>query len=213
MLRELERWLILEIAGKYHHKIHASLHRPPIAVWRESSESIPLRLPVDRLKFWVSFLPEERRQLRRDGIHLFGIRYWASALAQDVGRASQRLAVRFDPRDLSHIFVRRPNGHFVEARYRSLGRPPIAVWERNAAVRHLQEKGRREYNEETIFQTVIQQRAIEDEALRKSVRARRNRERRPHPPRDKPVEHLLHDIDMSAPSTDGRTSGSAWDEP
>jgi putative transposase len=82
---------------------------------------LPLRLPADRLKFWVSFLPEERRQLRRDGIHLFGIRYWASALAPDVGRADDRLAVRYDPRDLSRVFVRRPNGHFVEARYRSLG--------------------------------------------------------------------------------------------
>jgi putative transposase len=36
-LRELERWLILEVAAKYHHKIHTSLHRAPIAVWRESS--------------------------------------------------------------------------------------------------------------------------------------------------------------------------------
>ena len=35
-MRELERWLLLEILGKYHQKVHAALHRPPIAVWRKS---------------------------------------------------------------------------------------------------------------------------------------------------------------------------------
>jgi putative transposase len=210
-LRELERWLILEIAGKYHHKIHAILHRPPIAVWRELLGSVPLRLPDERLKFWVSFLPEERRQLRRDGIHLFGIRYWASALAQDVGRASKRLAVRYDPRDLSRVFVRRPNGHFVEARYRSLGWPPIALWERNAAVRRLHEAGRYEYDEKIIFDTIIQQRAIEDEAVRKSLHARRNRERRLPSPKGRPAEHQLRDIDMSGAIAGGRRK-SVWDE-
>jgi putative transposase len=34
-MHELERWLLLEILGKYHQKAHAALHRPPIAVWRE----------------------------------------------------------------------------------------------------------------------------------------------------------------------------------
>jgi putative transposase len=211
-LRELERRLILEIAGKYHHKIHASLQRPPIAIWRELSSSVPLRMPADRLKFWVAFLPEQRRQLRRDGIHLFGIRYWASALAQDVGQVTERLAVRYDPRDLSRIFVRRPNGHFVEARYRSLGRPPMTLWERNAAVRSLHEKGRREHNDDLIFDTVLAQRAIEDEALRQSVRARRNRERRPTTPKEKPAEASLHDIDMSVVTPGDHGTDSVWDE-
>jgi putative transposase len=34
-MRELERWLLLEILEEYHHKVHAALHRPPVAVWRE----------------------------------------------------------------------------------------------------------------------------------------------------------------------------------
>ena len=126
-MHELERWLLLEVAGKNHHMIHASLHRPPVAVWREHMGDTPLRLPPGRLRFWVGFLPEERRHLRRDGIHLFAIRYWSPALSQDVGRGEQRLIVQYDPRDLSTVFVRRTNGQFVEARYRSLGRPPISL--------------------------------------------------------------------------------------
>lgn len=122
-MRELERWLLLEVLGKYHQKVHATLHRPPIAMWRELMGSTPARSPPDRLRFWVGFLPERPRLLRRDGIHLFGIRYWAPVLSQDVGRSTHKLTVRYDPRDLSHVFVRRRNGHFVEARYRNLAHP------------------------------------------------------------------------------------------
>ena len=49
--------------------------RPPIAVWRDWDDKIPLELPVDRLGFWISFLPSDARTLQRDGIHLFNIRY------------------------------------------------------------------------------------------------------------------------------------------
>ncbi len=212
-MRELERWLLLEILGKYHQRVHAALHRPPIAVWRELMGSVPLRLPPDRLRFWVSFLPEAPRLLRRDGIHLFGIRYWASALSQDVGRVKQKLAVRYDPRDLSHVFVRRGNGHFVEARYRNLAYPPISVWERNAAVRQLNAQGRREVDEKMIFAAILEQRTIEDDARRQTARARRNRERRPPTPGQRHAEICLRDIDTSAPVPSGRENGSAWDEP
>src|SRR4051794_24320010 len=58
-LRELERWIAWEIVGHYHQRIHAVLHRPPIAVWCEHDEQRNFRLPVDRLQFWISFLPED----------------------------------------------------------------------------------------------------------------------------------------------------------
>ena len=211
-MRELERWLVLEIAGKYHHRVHATLQRPPIALWRELTGSTPLRLPQDRLRFWVAFLPEERRQLRRDGIHLFGVRYWASALAQDVGNASDRLVVRYDPRDISRVFVRRPNGSFVEARYRQLGYPPVSLWERNAAVRRLREQGRHEVDEAMIFASISEQRCIEDDAQRKSAKARRSRERRPSARDTDAGVVRLRDIDTGIPDGAG-TEGGPWDEP
>ena len=77
-LRELERYIALEITGQYHQMIHATLRRPPIAAWREYEGATPLRLPSDRMRFWISFLPEEERTLRPDGIHLFRIRYWSA---------------------------------------------------------------------------------------------------------------------------------------
>lgn len=211
-MRELERWVLLEIVGKYYHKIHSSLHRPPIALWRELAGLTPLRLPPNRLAFWVAFLPEQRRLLRRDGIHLFGIRYWSSALSQDIGRSSESLTVRYDLRDLSTIFVRRSNGHFVEARYRTLSRPAISLWERNGAARRLNEKGRKEINEDMIFTSAIEQRAIEDKARHSSAQARRKRERRPAGVKEKQSEIRLRDIDMAASTLQQDEGGSPWDE-
>ncbi len=209
-IRELERWIVLEIAGKYHHRLHSALHRPPLAVWRELAGDIPLRLPLDRMKFWVAFLPEESRQLRPTGIHLFGIRYWSAALSQDLGRKAKRLIVRYDPRDLSRVFVRRPTGHFVEARYYNLGHPPVSLSERNAAMKRLNEQGRREIDETAIFASIAEQRAIEDKARAQSSKARRNRERRPAKPQQASQLASLKDIDTGDPKLQ-RDKGNQWD--
>lgn len=181
-LRELERWIGWEITGHYHQRIHAGLHRPPIAVWREHEEQLDFRLPVDRLQFWVSFLPEDERTLRRDGVHFCNIRYWSDALAADIGRTKGTLLIKYDPRDLSRIFVRRPSGRFVEARYRNLSWPAITLSEQRAAVRQLKAQGRREIDEAMIFTTTLRQREIEDTARRQTAAVRRRREQRPSSP-------------------------------
>jgi putative transposase len=178
-LRELERWIGWEIAGHYHQRIHAGLHRPPIAVWRENEERLNFRLPADRLQFWISFLPEDERTLRRDGIHFCNIRYWSDALTADVGQISGKLLIKYDPRDLSRIFVRRTSGRFVEARYRNLSWPAITMGEQKAAIRQLKAQGRREIDETMIFATTLRQREIEDAARRQTAASRRRRERRP----------------------------------
>ena len=143
-LRELERYIALDIVGSYHQSIHRSLGRPPIAVWRDHEGEIPLRLPDDRRRFWMTFLPEEERTLRPTGIHLFGLRYWSPALSADVGRSSRRLLVKYDPRDMARVFVRRRSGNFVEARYADVTLPSITLHEALTARRTLLAKGRRE---------------------------------------------------------------------
>ena len=172
-LRELERFIAWEIAGRYHQVVHAGLKRPPIAVWREHEGSTPLLLPTDRLRFWVSFLPEEERSLRPDGIHLHGLRYWSPALAADVGRQEEKLVMKYDPRDLSRVFVRRPSGTFVEARYSDLTLPSITLSEAKAASRALRARGRREVDTRVLVRAAVAQRAIVEGATKRSRLARR----------------------------------------
>jgi len=98
--RGFERALGWEIAGRYNEEIHSALLRPPIAVWREHEASLALRMPKDRMAFWVSFLPDARRTLRPDGIWLHGIPYWSNTLSGRVGRTKGELLIKFDPRDV-----------------------------------------------------------------------------------------------------------------
>jgi len=100
----------------------------------------------------------------------------------DVGRVKGRLLIKYDPRDLSRIFVRRPSGRFVEARYRNLSWPAITLAEQKAAVRQLKRQGRHEIDERMIFATTMRQREIEDSARRQTAAARRRREQRPLAP-------------------------------
>ncbi|MDF8357622.1 Mu transposase C-terminal domain-containing protein [Ensifer adhaerens] len=56
-----------------------------------------------------------------------GLRYWSAALSADVGRAIRRLLVKYDPRDMARVFVRRPSGNFVEARYADVTLPSVTL--------------------------------------------------------------------------------------
>lgn len=172
-LRELERYIALDIVGSYHQSIHSSLSRPPLAVWQEYEGETPLRLPEDRLQFWISFLPEQERTLRPTGIHLFDLRYWSAALSADVGRTQRRLLIKYDPRDMSRVFVRRPSGNFVEARYADLTLAPITLHEAVTARRTLREKGRREVDSRAVVRTALEQRTMVDAAISKTAAARR----------------------------------------
>jgi len=125
------------------------------------------------MRFWLTFLPEQERTLRPTGIHLFGLRYWSAALSADVGRCDRRLLVKYDPRDMARVFVQRPSGNFVEARYADLTLPSITLHEAVTARRTLLAKGRREVDTRTIVRTAIAQRELVEAATKKTAAARR----------------------------------------
>ena len=80
-MAELERWLAIEICEQYHQRVHGGLRRTPGAAWQDALRQADGGLgplPDKPEQFAWSFLPFERRTLRRDGLHLFNIRYWDS---------------------------------------------------------------------------------------------------------------------------------------
>jgi putative transposase len=181
-LKDLDQWLAIQIVRQYHHQVHSALCRPPIAVWAEFAArgDISVRLPQDRQHFFYDLLPYEYREVRRDGITLFGIKYWDDVLSVWAGRSLGKIMVRYDPRNLSSVFVRAPDGTYIPARYRHLGRPPVTLWEYNAGRRALREQGRRECDEQMIFEAIVAKRALVDAAGTKTKTARRLRERAMH---------------------------------
>lgn len=178
-LRELETYLALEIVGAYHARIHKALDLTPAAAWNARIGGIVVRSPSDPRQFLIDFLPLEEHTLQRDGLHLFHIRYWSDDLRWLMGRDRPRLIVRYDPRDLSCVFVAAGEG-YLEARPADRTRPAIALWEHRAAIRALREQGRRSVDEELIFSTILAQRALIDEATRTTKALRRDVARRAH---------------------------------
>ena len=96
-----------------------------------------------------------------------------SPLSGQVGRAKSELLIKFDPRDVSRIFVQHPDGRFLEARARPLGFPAISLREWNQAKKALGGKGRKERNDEQITKTALAQRQLIDKAIAKTAAARR----------------------------------------
>lgn len=180
-LPELERWLALQIAGVYHLSIHSALGKTPLAAWQADAETTILpRDPLDETEFFLSFLPAVPRQIRRDGIHFCNIRYWDNVLSPWAGRLKEPLLVKYDPRNLSRIYVQDPCGPHWPVPYADLRQPPIALWEMEAADKQARHDGRRMNTEEAIFANILEQRQLVRQAGSLSKQRRRH-EKLPSP--------------------------------
>ncbi|PDS35099.1 transposase [Rhizobium anhuiense] len=175
---ELERWLTLEIVGRYHADIHRALKIPPRLAWEDAilARREPLRLPYDEHRFVLDFLPFEERVIRRDGLHLFGLKYWDDVLSPWTG-APDKMRVRYDPRDISCVFVDGPSGESWPIRFADLGRPRITLGEHRQAVTALKARGPQSVDEHLIFETIEAQRQIVEMAARQTRSVRRGAER------------------------------------
>jgi putative transposase len=171
-LAELEAWLALEIAGRYHRQTHRALGVSPLAAWEAARERgfVP-SLPGDARQFSLHFLPMEMRAMRKDGIHLFNIRYWSERLPL-IARSGDELVVRYDPRNLGCIYVLGRDGDYHDVVYADVRHPPISLWEQRFARARLRSQQRR-VDESVIFKTLDQQQAIVAEAARTTRTVRR----------------------------------------
>jgi putative transposase len=174
-LGELEVWFALQITGGYHDAFHRGLGGRPIDAWRRHQDRAHLRHPADPERFYIDFLPFERRLIRRDGIQLFRIHYWDNALSVLAGRSEHKCLIRYDPRDLSKVYVKdASSGGFLVVPYRDLNHPPITLMEQRAALRELaKDRQRQAATENTMFNTIAGQRALIERARHKTLAARR----------------------------------------
>jgi putative transposase len=199
-VRELDAWLTLEIAGRYHHNVHRGIHMTPTAAWSQALGKRPIPVPKDPERFALDFLPIVRRKIGRGGFQLFHIRYWDPLLSR-LFPQSQNTFVRYDPRNLAKVWVPIPDrGEYLAVPYADLRRPPISRYEQEAAMREIQASGRHTANEDAIFSTVELQRKLIDRA-KSRTKARRQRARRPEPVTSPPVASLSSEstIDFSKP--------------
>ena len=107
------------------------------------------------------------RTLRRDGLHLFNIRYWDPALPVIV-KLGESVLVRYDPRNLSKVYVAGSDERYHPIPYADLTLPPITLWEQRAAMTKLRDDGDNAPAQTKIFEAVLDQRALVERANAKT---------------------------------------------
>ena len=191
-LAELERWVAVAIAKRYHMSAHEGLGgATPLARCEAdlaaSGPTIPR--PRDPRAYLVDFLPVVQRSIQREGITIDYITYFAQSLVPMIAEreAGRTLIIRRDPRDLSRVFVLdEQQDAYLEVPCRDLSRPGITLWEHRLARRRLRSSAR-EVTEAAVFEAVEEMRSIEQTATTLTRSARRNRARGRTQPA--PVEH------------------------
>lgn len=187
-LGEFERWLALQV-GVYHGRKHSELGIPPIKAWQEmlGKRPLPLRLPVDTAQFLLDFLPYEMRKVRREGIELFHMFYWHGALTGLVADCVHKLPIKYNPLNLSAVYVELPDKTHLTVPLRDRRRPPITKFEHDAALKALRERGRQAADEQALFDMVAAQRRIVLEAIEKTKIARKS------------VQRIAYALDIGSP--------------
>lgn len=183
-LSEFEDWLHLEIC-RYHNTRHAALGRTPLAAWIDLGGDDAGRQVVDVDAFRMSFMPFEWRQLGRTGISLFSVGYWSDAFSSMLGRGKGKVMAKYDPRDLSQIWVIDEDGHAVTARYRDLSHPRISLWESRRARKEWRDKNIGRMTEGALFRIIDAQRRLAEAARQQTRSVRLDVERDVRQPKGK----------------------------
>lgn len=194
-LSDLEEWLTVYIVGVYHNQIHSALGVPPIEKFRQGilgdddnpGTGLPAKI-LDTRRFRLDFLPYIERTVQRKGIVWDDVVYFADVLrrwvnSKDPDRSSlkRKFIVRRDPRDISTIWFYDPDDNeYYPIPYRNSSYPAISVWELKAAKKRLKEERKKYHDEDQIFEAIKRMREIEDNAARKTKKARRSVERKKH---------------------------------
>lgn len=192
-LEDFEKWLAHLIVGVYHYKEHSAIKMPPLQRYTEGllgsdtgfgSGQISVVTDEERLR--IDFLPIVERTIQHYGVAVDGIHYYADVLRRWVGAADpekkdlkRKFLFRRDPRDISFLLFYDPDAekHF-RIPYRDTSRPPMSLWELRATLKYLDGQGKKNADEDQIFQAYDEMRRIEEESKTLTRKTRLAKERR-----------------------------------
>lgn len=174
------RWFALNVI-RYNNTPHRGLQElTPTAVWQAACEAgwAPRTVGnADSAKVFIGFLPHEVRAVRPEGLRFAKRRYWADWLGELVLAGRRKAEVRYDPRDISRLWVEDADGAWRPVPFATPS-GPISLAEQQAINAALRAQGLAAVDEEAMFQARQQQAAVLKEEAAKSRAARRTVERR-----------------------------------
>lgn len=173
---ELELWMAHQILGRYHNTVHSALGVTPLEAWQAKTAGREPQLPVDIESFRLDLLPETVRTMSRYGISLFNEQYYSEELGAALRAGRKASRIKYDPRDLSEIYVW-VDDHYITVPYRfSDNQPPRTLWLYQAARRAVTESGQR-LSRATARRATARAEALVVDAAKYSERAARQAER------------------------------------
>lgn len=185
-LQELETRIATEICDVYHRSRHSAIGTTPLELYRFGilgDDKTPGRglpsLPSDPLRFLIDFLPAERRSIQKYGLQIGHLRFHAPVLRALPKRSKggDDYVVRYDPRNLSRVWVYAPEeGQYYEVPRAESQMPAVALWEVKAAIKHLREQGQSPDDEAVIQRAIERMRQMDEDAVLKSKKARKRQE-------------------------------------
>ena len=194
---ELERWFTIYVAKVYANKFHYGINTTPLAQYKDGivgtttrpGIGFPERI-VESAAFTLDFMPFEERTIQGYGVVIDYIYFWDDALRPwmhsrdpEDSKRPRKFIFRINPRDMREVYFWDPsNQTYIAIPYRDRSRPPSSRWEIQAAVKRLKAQGYSRVDEYLLFQAIQEMRSIEQEAERKTKKARRAKEMRDSPP-------------------------------
>lgn len=201
-ISEFERVLVELICNFYHNNIHENLDMTPLMKWKigifgnDTCDGIGLpERPANPFEVERDFLPQFEGTVQRAGVRRWNKWYYAPVLNQWIGTPdpnnsgrSRRFTFRYDPRDISVIWIWDPDtGQYFDLPASDQSLDSVSLWEWQEAKKLIREEGYDPESSATAERAIATIREIADEAqakkkgARRSVQKRKEHERKPSP--------------------------------
>jgi len=159
-LKELELYLARQVSA-YHKSRHGTLEVAPVLAWEGAWQTedtvLTPSLPSDSEHFLITFLPGEWRTVSREGIALYSLRYRSPDLFPHIFGGRKQM-VRFDPRDMSRVFLE-TRTEYIVAELADGPAIPFSLWEWRE-IRDKAVAGHRVRHPERLAEELIANRAM-----------------------------------------------------
>jgi putative transposase len=183
-LEELEGLVGKWIVEIYHNQFHRGIRMSPLMKYKQGflgPTGRPLPPVISEIgRLQKDFMPMVYRTIQRTGVEIDYVRYYGPELQRWVGNRekgktrSRLFNFARDPRDISRIYFLDPDDNeYREIPYLDTSRPPISIWGLRDANKKLVAEGRREIDENLLFQKHLDLTAHARAAVKQTKAARR----------------------------------------
>lgn len=193
-LKEFETWFSIFCANVYNQSPHKGIGGvPPVKLYErailgtDTQIGVGLPAPIaDVQKLRLDFMPYVERTIQEYGVVIDNIHYYADVLrpwihARDpvTSKGKRKFIFVRDPRDIGEVYFFDPEAkNYFPIPYRDRTHPRMSVWELRSVLSYLADHPGMQPDEDTIFDGLKHMRRIEEESAAKSLKARRNQQRR-----------------------------------